>query len=102
MNFSNSTCNEFHETVTVNYKRREKFVKMAGKFVKLKQREKIRENIWKFRQRQEKLHQNDGKIRQIDHPRGRNCIPTWVIYHPGVGIKFLPWVPITKNRKNTN
>ena len=20
--------------------------------------------------------------------------------HPGVGIKFLPWVPITKNRKN--
>ena len=45
MNFSNSTCNEFHETVTVNYKRREKFVKMAGKFVKLKQREKIRENI---------------------------------------------------------
>ena len=22
--------------------------------------------------------------------------------HPGVGIKFLPWVPITKNRKNRN
>ena len=61
------------------------------------------------------MRQNNGKIRQIDHPvgrnciptrvvyhpGGRNCIPTRVVYHPGVGIKFLLWVPITRNRKNT-
>ena len=36
----------------------------------------------------------------MDHPGSRNFIPTQNMDHPGVGIKFLPWVPITKNHKN--
>ena len=70
---------------------------MTGKFVDLKQREKNR----KIRENNGKVRQNDEKIHQIDHPGGRNFIPThFTNTPPRVGIKFLPRVPITKNRKN--
>ena len=41
------------------------------------------------------------KFVKLKHPGGWNYIPThFTNTPPGVGIKFLPWVPITKNRKN--
>ena len=73
---------------------------MTGKFVKLKQREKLRQNDGKIRQIDHPVSRNFIPTKNMNHPVSRNFIPTKNMNHPGVGIKFLPWVPITKNRKN--